>query len=434
MEGATDKNYAHGPSVVLAVISCLLFCNSALAEGKGTTESLTQFIGIAQANNPDLKAAESRWQMFRSRIDQASSFEDPMLMLRIQNGVVSDPLNFAKEPMTSKAIGLSQRFPFWGKRSLKGEVATKEADSYGWMAAERKVELTRMVKESWFRLYYIQKSTEIIDKNIQTLDRFIALAKTRYSIGKGSQTDVLKAQLGRSHLFDMKITLEQQHRTAESTLNTILYRPMETPIGKIQDFATTPIEISEKDLRSMAYANRPWVKSLSAQIGKGEAGLRLAEREFYPDFTVSLEYMQRVPVMGGQGNDLYTLGVSFNLPVQRDRRHAAVAESDAEITVANEELAALKNNIDFGISDLLAQLNRREKLIELYKTGIIPQAEQTLDSATINYRVNKVDFLTLLDSQVTLLSFEREYYESLAEHQKMLAQLEALVGKELGHD
>ncbi len=173
------------------------------------------------------------------------------------------------------------------------------------------------------------------------------------------------------------------------------------------------------------------MKVLAALIGKGEAGLKLAEREFYPDFNVFAEYMQRDPVMGSDGSDMYSLGVSFNLPVQRAKRHAAAAESDSETSMAKEELNSLKNSINFGVSDLLAQLEKRKKLVELYKTGIIPQASQALESATINYRVNKVDFLTLLNSQMVLFNYEREYYDSLADYQIKRAELEALVGKDL---
>jgi len=416
----------------LIVLTVMAFCVTPLAaEEIQPVESLPQYISAALANNPDLKASDARWRMFTEKIAQARSFEDPMLMLKIQNGVVTDPFNFGKEPMTSKVIGISQQIPFWGKRGLKGEIAAREADSYRWTVAERKVELTRMVKEAWYQLYYIDKSTVIVDKNIRILDDFITLTETKYTVSQGLQADILKAQVGRSKLLDMRITLEQQRRTAQANLNTLLFRPAETPVGPIPEFDLTPLRLTDKELRELAYANRPMIKSLAALIGKGEARLKLADKEFYPDFKVSLDYMQRDSFNGSEGNDMYSLGLTFNLPVQRERRNAAVAESNSEITMATEELNNLKNNINGGVSDLLAQLDRRRKLVDLYKNGIIPQAEQTLESSTINYRVNKVDFLTLLDSQITLFNYEREYYNSLADYQMKRAQLEALVGKEL---
>ncbi len=394
-------------------------------------EELSRLVATALAQNPELKGSEARWQIFASRVKQTSSLEDPLLTLKIQNGIFTDPFNFRKDPMTQKVIGISQQLPFWGKRDLKGEVAAKEAESYKWLVEERKLELRRMVAETYYQIYFTDKSMEIVDKNLKILDDFVTLAETKYSVGQGAQQDVFKAQVERSKMLDMRITLEQQRKSLQASLNALLYRPAETPVGAISDFDIKQLTQSPEELRNYAYENRPMIKSLNALIEKGNAGHKLAKKEFYPDFNVSFEYMQRERFEGSSGDDMYSLGLTFNLPVHRERRQAMVAESSAEITMAAEELNSLRNSINAGISDLLAQMERRRKLAELYKTGIIPQAGQSLESATIGYRVNKVDFLTLLDSRVTLFNYEREFYDSLADYQIRRAQLEALVGKEL---
>jgi outer membrane protein TolC len=400
-------------------------------EPKLPDEELPSLVATAIANNPELKSSHARWQMFRNKIAQARSLDDPMLMLKIQSGLVNSPLNFRRDSMTQKVIGLSQQIPFWGKRGLKEEVAAKDAESYRWQAEERRLEIARMVKETYYQIYFIDKSQEIVTKNIQILDDFITLAETKYSVGQGAQQDVFKSQVERSKMLDMKISLEQERKSLEAALNALLYRPSDTAVGRIPDFEVQTLPHSARDLRETALAKRPMIKSLQAQIAKGEAGHRLARKEFYPDFNVSLEYMQREPAMESDGADMYSLGVTFNLPFQRERRHAMVAESNSEISMATEELNGLRNTIGSGISDLLAKLEKREKLVKLYKTGIIPQAEQSLESAVISYRVNKVDFLSLLDSRMTLFNYERELYESQAEYMMNLAQLEATIGTDL---
>ncbi len=403
---------------------------SVYAEAPHGVESLPELVESALRDNPELKSSQARWQMFSNRIARARSFDDPMLMLKIQNGVVSDPLNFHKESMTAKVIGISQQLPFWGKRDLKAEIAAKDAESYRWQVEERKLELARMVKETWYQIYLSDRSLDIVDRNVRIIDDFVIIAETRYSVGQGAQQDVFKAQVERSKMLDMRISLQQQRKSLEANLNALLYRPSETPVGRIPDFDIAPLPLSAEELRKTAHEQRPLIKSLQTLVDKGEAELKLAGKEFYPDFNVSLEYMQREKAMGGEGLDMYSLGVTFNLPVQRERRHAMVAESNAAIGMATAELNGLKNSIDGRIFDLMAKLERREKLASLYKTGIIPQAEQSLESAVIGYRVNKVDFLSLLDSRVTLFNYERDYYESLAEYQMTLAQLEAVVGSE----
>ncbi|MCM2358263.1 MAG: TolC family protein [Geobacteraceae bacterium] len=418
-------------SILFFLLFFPLLLNPVRAEEAGPAENLSQLGAAAIANNPELKASEARWQMFKNRASQARALEDPMLMLKIQNGIVEDPFNFRMDVMTQKVIGISQQLPFWGKRQLRGEVAAWEAESYRWGVEERRLELARMVAEAYYQAYFTDKSLEIVARNIRILDDFITLAETKYSVGQGAQQDIFKAQVERSRMLDMQISLEQQRKSLQANLNALLYRPADTPVGKIPDFEIRPLPQTAAELRLIARENRPLLKGLAALIEKGRAGQRLAEKEFYPDFNVSLEYMQRDRAMEEEGLDMYSLGVTFNLPLQRERRRAMVAESSSEITMAGAELDTLKNGIDSGISDLLAQLERRRKLAELYRSGIIPQAEQSLESATIGYRVNKVDFLTLLDNRVTLFNYEREYYDSLADYQMKRAQLEALIGKEL---
>jgi outer membrane protein TolC len=81
------------------------------------------------------------------------------------------------------------------------------------------------------------------------------------------------------------------------------------------------------------------------------------------------------------------------------------------------------------IADMASMTQRVERQLELYQTGIIPQANLQINSAMSAYRVNKADFMTLLDSQMTLYKYELEYHQALTEYEKSMANLEAAVGK-----
>jgi len=400
-------------------------------EKKVTAEDLANFVATAVANNPELKSTQSRWQMFVSKSRQTGALDDPMFMFKLQNMVARYPVAFDKDPQTAKVIGISQQLPFWGKRALKQEVAQHEAESYKWALEERKLELTRMVKETYYQLYAVDKSLEIVEKNLQILTDFTTIAESKYSVGQGVQQDIYKAGLEKSKMLDLQITLRQQRKSLEANMNYLLYRPDATPIGRIADYELPKQSLSAQQLKETAYEKRPQIKSLTSLTNKGQASRRLAQKEFYPDFNLFFEYMFREESMNDPGYNMFTVGFTFNLPLQRERRQAMVAEASSETTMSQEELNALKNSIGYSVNDLLAQMERRRKLVELYQGGIIPQAEQSLESAVISYKVNKVDFLTLLDGRVNLFNYERELYESLAEYMMKLAQLEAVIGTDL---
>ncbi len=76
---------------------------------------------------------------------------------------------------------------------------------------------------------------------------------------------------------------------------------------------------------------------LNSQINKSRASHRLARKELWPDFNLSVEYMFRQAAMTDPGYDMFTVGLTFNLPIQRERRAAMIAESNSEATMSTEE-------------------------------------------------------------------------------------------------
>lgn len=390
---------------------------------------LDDLVAEALANNPEVKASQARWDTLVNRARQAGTLEDPMIMLRAQSVLVRDPFAFDRENMSSKVIGISQMLPFYGKRALKREIADHAAEASRWLIEERRLELRRMVKETWSKIYLVDQSLLLIDRTIGALDDLTRFTESMYGVGEGLQQDVLQAQLQRSRMEDMRIVLVQRRRTLEATLNTLLYRPADVRIPELHDLAIEPVTIDAATLERLAVAQRPILKSLEALTDKAVTGRRLAEKEFYPDFTLSLEYMLREPTgMGSEGYDMYSAGVTFNLPVQRERRHAMVAEAEAEIRMTQQDRAMMLNQIRLGIADSLASMERSRKLAALYRDGIMPQATHALAASMSAYRVGKADFMNVLDGQMRLFEVEREYHDAVAEHQMQLAQLENLVG------
>ncbi|WP_455153206.1 hypothetical protein [Cupriavidus basilensis] len=54
-----------------------------------------------------------------------------------------------------------------------------------------------------------------------------------------------------------------------------------------------------------------------------------------------------------------------------------------------------------------------------------------MESSLAAYRVNHVDFFTLLDNQMTVLNYEIGYATAVVNHNKARAELEFLTGVEI---
>ena len=157
------------------------------ADTSKPVEYLPALIDTALRNNPELKSTQARWRMYVGKARQAGSLDDPMFMFKLQNMLAREPFVFNKDLQSAKVIGIAQQLPFWGKRALKEELAGYEAESYRWQIEERRLELKRMVTETYYQIYAVDKALEIIARNIRIISDFTTIAESRYSVGQGAQ-------------------------------------------------------------------------------------------------------------------------------------------------------------------------------------------------------------------------------------------------------
>jgi cobalt-zinc-cadmium efflux system outer membrane protein len=415
--------------LVFAIFT-LLMPLTPLAQPDKPLMNVEQLIEEAIQNNPEILAQKKRWELFKEKIPQASALEDPMFGF----GIISLPTNFSfkDEDMTMKEFSLSQKFPFYGKRRLMGEMAGKEAEAVFNEIQEKVNRIIKDVKTAYYELSHVYRTTEVIQRNKKILEDFAKIAETRYAVGEGIQQDVLKAHVEVSKMVDELIMLGQRRKALEAKLIALLNRPPDSPMGEPEEFLYRTLSFTIEDLQKTALETNPTLKGMKKMIEAKEKAYDLAKREYYPDLTARFAYGQRDNGPDMNRRDMLTGEVMINIPIfYKSKQERKAAEAKADIQATEAQYRAMKNEIQFMIADMASMIQRVERQVELYKTGIIPQASLQIGSAMSAYRVNKADFMTLLDSQMTLYKYELEYHLALTEYEKNVANLEAALGKRL---
>lgn len=410
------------------LIPILLMPLTAPAQPEKPVINVEQLIEEAIENNPEILVQKKRWELFKEKIPQASAFEDPMFGF----GIINLPTNFSfkEDDMTMKEFSLSQKFPFYGKRRLMGEMAGKEAEAVFNEIQEKINRIIKEVKSVYYDLSHNYRTTEVVQRNKRILEDFARIAETRYAVGEGIQQDVLKAHVEVSKMVDELIMLEQKKSALGAKLNALLNRPPETPVGAPEEVVLQKLPIQIEAFQKTAVETNPTLKSMKKMVEAKEKAYDLAKKEYYPDLTARFAYGQRDNGPDMKRKDLLTGEVMINIPIfYKSKQERKVAEAKADIQGIEAQYRAMKNEIHFMITDMASMIQRVERQLELYKTGIIPQANLQISSAMSAYRVNKADFMTLLDSQMTLYKYELEYHLALTEYEKNVASLEAVVGK-----
>jgi len=408
------------------VVSLLALAIFFAAAGNGAAEEpmlrVESLVQEALEKNPKILAARGRHAALKEKIPQSGALEDPMLGF----GVVNLPNNFDfnDEDMTMKEISVSQKFPFPGKRGLSEEVAAKEADAGAADADEVANQIAKEVKTAFYDLSHVYRAIEVTQRNKSILEELAKITQTRYSLGQAIQEDVIRNQVEISKMMDDLIMLEQKKRALAAKLNYLLNRPRNSPVGRPADVDFNRVAFSIDNLQQQAVEDNPMLKALKQDISARGKNVELARRDYFPDFSLKFAYGQRDDRL-----DMYTGMVEMNLPIFfKSKQERKVAEAYADIRSAQAKYDGAQNEILYMIADMGSMTQRLERKIELYRTGIIPQARLQIDTAMSAYMVNKADFMTLLDSRMRLYRYELDYHDALTEYEKSLAALEAAVG------
>jgi len=395
-----------------------------------TTTPIQHVVREALDASPEIRAAASERDAAQQRVAPAGALDDPML----EAGVLNLPTNtwrFDREDMTMRMIGLAQRFPYPGKRGLRQDVATRDAESTGHGYQETVNRVARDAKLAYLDLSLVIETAKLTGQNRRLLEQFLKLAESRYAVGQGSQADVLKAQTQLSRMTDELIRLARERPVIEAELNRVLGRRAGAgaPLPEEPQLQALPLPLDA--LRDTALARRPQLLALQSIAARNERALELARRDSYPDFDVRLSYGQRDNMPDGtRRSDLVSITVAINLPVWRQSKVTPrIAEAQAMREQAMSLYEAQRNEVFAKLRQQMAGAEQNLRSAELYRSGILPQARLAVEASLSAYRVNRVDFMTLLDSQMAVLNYEIAYATAVANHNKALAEIDWLTGK-----
>lgn len=385
--------------------------------------TLKEALVVAGRENPELAAARKKWDAARARIAQEATPEKPRIDVeRMYAPRDANPFSGADE----KNIALSQEIPFPSTLYLRSRRAAQGAAMAEAVYRAKEREIMSRVKTAYAMLFFSRHAIHVFQSNADLMRQFSKVAEARYAAGTAMQSDVLKAQVELSKMLNRLVTLEQEKETNQAMLNTLLNRPPQAPLGAPQDPQPRTFNHDLEDLQAQALAKRPELKEAFEGIKVSRTSVSLARSEYLPDFM--LGYRRRDMMSGPDSHDAM---VGLSVPLWFWRQGAMVREAQAEREMARAEFQTMKNMTLFDVKNLLVKAQTAHRLIDLYKSSVLPQAEQALKIAQAGYQAGKTGFLDLLDAARSLLDFRLEHYQHIADYEQFVAELERAVGVDL---
>jgi outer membrane protein TolC len=407
-----------------------VYCQPLWAEPPITAPPpLAELIEEGLVQNKEIQSLESRVQSLQEEVSFAGSLEDPRLGFGVLN-LPTDSWEFDQEPMTQKTIFLAQKFPWFGKLSLKSQRQALLAAEQQAMLEAKQLELARKIAIAYYELGFVATNLEINERLLEMVSQLLRVAETRYSSGEGLQQDVLQAQVELSRLLDEKIVLEKQRRTLRDQINELLNREQFRSVTPPMDLRHPDLKLGLQTLKGKSLANNPWLRVRQAKIGQSEVEVKLAKKDYWPDMDFKVAYGQREEDFNGRDlPDFVSATVTINLPLwAKSRQNKKLAASKKGHDAAIKSYRNLEESLPFRVDALVTEINDTEKNYSLYADALLVQSEQWARSALAAYEVGKIEFNTMLTAQIRLLRNELRAKRYVYTIYQKLAELEETIG------
>ena len=428
--------------VLVAVISAGLYAEDRTAGPKVTAQivkestnrtaeqsvlKLDELVKVVLEENPAVRSASHAVSAERAKVSQASALPDPTFGV----GWMGNPRPFSVQtgdPSSYRSVSAMQMLPFPGKRSLRGQIAGKEADASQWDLEAVRRRVVADVKAAYYDYWYYNKAIQTTEESRDLLTKLSKIAEARYRVGKGMQADVLRSQVEISLLLQKLTTLEQQRATAQARLNTLLARDPDSPLPPAAEVTgPSPLSYSLDELYRLARESDPEYQRMQKMIERNQLATNLAHKDYLPDLSVGYMYEQR-PAM----SDMHGFTFTVDIPVfYKSKQREELRQAKEEELSASSARDNRQNEFYFDLKQNYLAAKASENLLKLFSQGVIPQSSLALESSMSAYQVGNVDFLTLIGNFTTVLNYQTDYYRELANYQTSLARMEAVTGAEL---
>jgi outer membrane protein, heavy metal efflux system len=392
--------------------------------------TVNDYVQYAALNNPALAAAFNRWKADIQQIPQVTALPDPKFTYQYYIQRVETRTGAQRQ-----MFSIAQTFPWLGKLKLRGQVAAQAANASYQRFRQTELKAFYQVKDAYSEYYYLAKAVEITKQNAKLLKHIETIARIRYKTAAAGHPDVIRVQVEMGKLDDQISTLDELRVPVAARLNAALNRPIDTPVITPEELVASHIDLAGLD--ALLVKNNPELAALDRQIAAEKIKIELAKKNYYPDFTLGMSYIDTASSTGGRhpngdGDDPVIAMVSINLPIWREKLDAGLRQAKFRRSAAIQSRAARLNSLQSQLKLIAYRYSDAQRKIALYRDTLLPKARQAMTATDAAYRNAKGGFLDLIDAQRVLLEFEITLHRAIANRAQRLAELERVTGVKPG--
>ncbi|HJU83452.1 MAG TPA: TolC family protein [Holophagaceae bacterium] len=370
--------------------------------------------------NPKIASAGKLREAETMKVAQAGTLPDPVLTLGLQNDGF-DRIQIGRMETSYGLVMATQAFPYPGKRRLREEIAQEGVRVAQAREQRIRLDLEAQVRRAYLDLLRLRGRMDLLQKQAEVWKRAEAAARSRYELGLGSQLDLLRAQLGGSRVAAERSLLQGQETSRRVELNRLAGRPADAPLPTTAALADLPLPAAPdpEDAVKAAEEESPELLESRHHARHFQQRVDLSRLDLRPDFSVSAGVMPR-----GSLPAMWSVSVGISLPVwSRNKQRKAVAENEALQQAQVQDLEQQRQLLSQRTRERVARLRADLDTLALYRSGVLVQADASVQSALGALESGRGTFTSVLEALNGAYGDQSAYLDTLAAAQEELIAL-----------
>jgi outer membrane protein TolC len=413
------KKYIIGFTLAV-MLPCAVFANE-----------LTLEQAVSQAINHDVWITSNQLQeeAYRDKAMSQKALPDPRLSLSFTN-LPTNTWDLNQENMTQLKIGVTQRFPAGSSLKLKAKKSQLIADTMPFQRLDRQALLTKEVSHLWLDAYFTMQAIKLIERNRRYFKQLIQITQARYksAFGQARQQDIIRAKLELTRLDDRLIRFKMQYDSHRQLLAQWL--PVEIQKSSLAQVLPPKLDSNWPLISIQKYIpQHPRLFVMGQQINIQQADIDLAKQQYKPGWELNAAYSYRDNSPTGiERADLFSIGVSMDLPIFTKHRQYKEVSSESHIKAAlTLDYQLLKNKLMANVLKVSSDLKRLEQRHNLYQDEYIIQVRQQTKAALSAYTRDDGDFNDVIQAYVTQLNSKIDLLDIQIQQRKAIASMHYLM-------
>lgn len=407
----------------------LLFAAWAHAQSDALT--LERAVELAVERAPQMQARTAALDSAQAQAVSAGRLPDPELVLGLDNlpTTGADAWSFDRDFMTMKKTGVMQAFPNRAKRFSQRARAAASVELAESQSQQTRLETAKAVAIAWIDAY----AADLVLTKLQALKPEVTLqaqaARAALASGRGSTVDALAAQDAIGELDSRLLDAQREVRVARAELARWIGEGADQALADAPGLRELP---TSREQLFASLDRHGALLTFGAERALAQSEIELARAEKRPDWSAELSYAQR----GDAFSDMVSLQFRVGLPLfSRYRQDPMVRAKRAELSQLEADREARLRMHTAEITRELAAWDAARQRIDLYERERMPLARQRSQAALAGFQAGRVEFVSVLTSQVSEIEIQRDHAElvkALGEAWAFLKYLEP--GQELSHE